>query len=299
MTAPGDDTLPDGDSAIASGPLPLVLGLIGDLFFSVRVEDVARRLGYQVRLIERADQVAPADEPGTEVQARRPGEPLTGQAAALIAMLAEAQPALIVVDLNNRAVPWEDWIATIKSSAATRRTPVIAFGSHMDVATQTRGREVGADAVLAKSRFVQDLPDLIRKYARVPDRAAISEACEGELSPLALRGLRLFNAGDYFEAHEELEHAWNQETGPARELYRAILQVAVAYLQITRQNYAGALKMFLRAHQWIDPLPEVCRGVQVGKLRRQALRVRQTLEELGEGRIGEFDLSLLLPVEWE
>ena len=284
--------------ATSTAPPPVILALIGDLFFSVRVEDVARRLGFRVRLIERADQVAPPDHPGAEPEPRRPGEPLSGQAAALIALLAEEQPALIVVDLNNAAVPWERWIATIKSSPATRRTPVIAFGSHMDVAVQARGRQAGADAVLAKSRFVQDFPELIRKHARVPDRAAIAKACEGELSPLALRGLRLFEAGKYFEAHEELEHAWNQEAGPARELYRAVLQIAVAYLQITRKNYAGALKMFLRARQWIDPLPEVCLGVQVGKLRRQARLVRQALEDLGADRIDEFDLSLLQPVEW-
>jgi predicted metal-dependent hydrolase len=169
----------------------------------------------------------------------------------------------------------------------------------MDVATQTRARQAGADAVLAKSRFVQDLPELIQKHARIVDREALADDCQGQLSALARRGLELFRAGDYFEAHEELEHAWNEETGPARELYRAILQVAVAYLQIERRNYAGAMKMFLRARQWLDPLPAVCRGVQVARLRQAALQARAALEALGAERIGEFDLAALRPAEWE
>jgi len=278
---------------------PLLLALIGDLFFSVRVEDVARRLGYRVRLIERAEQVAADDEHGHPAADDRPGEPLHGPAAAFIALLVEEQPALVVVDLNNGAVPWERWISAAKSSAATRRVPVLAFGSHMDVETQARAKQAGADAVLAKSRFVQDLPELIQKHARLIDHAALAADCEGELSALAVRGLELFKAGDYFEAHEELEHAWNAESGPARELYRAVLQVAVAYLQISRGNYAGAMKMFLRARQWLDPLPDVCRGVQVARLRRAAQQARVTLESLGEARIGEFDLSTLEPAEWQ
>jgi hypothetical protein len=86
------------------------------------------------------------------------------------------------------------------------------------------------------------------------------------------------------------------DTSPGRELYRAILQVAVAYLQIERGNYAGAMKMFLRLRQWIDPLPETCRGVNVAQLRADAWRARETLIALGKDRIGEFDRELFKPV---
>lgn len=285
-------------SADAGSRPPLLLGLVADLFFTVKIENVARGLGFRVRWIERAEDVAPPEVPAGREASPQSGEPRRGQVAAFIALLVEEQPALVIFDLNNRNVPWDSWIAAAKSSPATRRAPVIAFGSHMDVATQARATDAGADAVLAKSRFTQALPELIQKYARLPDRAAIANACRGALPTLALKGLALFNAGEYFEAHEELERAWIEELGPARELYRAILQVAVAYLQITRGNYDGALKMFMRARQWIDPLPDVCRGVQVGKLRQEARRAREELERLGAGRIAEFDQALLKPVVW-
>ncbi len=277
---------------------PLLLGLVSDLFFSALIGDAARALGFEVRWIERAGQVAQLDHPKLQTP-RRPGEPLQGQVAAFIALLVELQPALILVDLNNPAIPWEDWIAALKSSAATRRIPVLAFGSHLDVGARDRAVDAGADAVLARSRFTQALPELIQKYARRLDTAALSGDCQKGLSALALKGLELMNSGEYFEAHEELEHAWMEETGPARELYRGVLQIAVAYLQITRRNYNGALKMFLRARQWLDPLPDTCRGVDVAALRAAALAARQALEALGPERVGEFDPALLRRVNYQ
>ena len=68
------------------------------------------------------------------------------------------------------------------------------------------------------------------------------------------------------EAHDLFERAWMEDESPGRELYRAILQVAVAYYQISRGNYNGAAKMFLRMRQWIDPLPDFCRGFNVAQL---------------------------------
>ena len=49
--------------------------------------------------------------------------------------------------------------------------------------------------------------------------------CQGPLHPQAVYGMELFNQGRYFEAHEALEAAWRDESGPVRDLYRGILQV--------------------------------------------------------------------------
>src|SRR5574337_679436 len=274
---------------------PLVLGLVSDLFFTVQIEAVVKALGYRVQWIERGEDVEP--NPSTTRPATRLGEPLTGRGAGFIARLVEWQPALVIVELSSTAIPWPEWIAALKSSAATRRIPVVAFGPHADLVLSTRAIDVGCDAVIAKSRFVSALPDFIQKYARSTHPSILAADCGGRLSALALKGIELFNRHEFFEAHEELEHAWNEEHGPARELYRGILQVAVAYLQITRQNYNGALKIFLHIHQWLDPLPDVCKGVDVAALRRDAAEVRAALERLGVDRIGEFDISSLKPLK--
>lgn len=93
-----------------------------------------------------------------------------------------------------------------------------------------------------------------------------------------------------------LEAAWKAETRPVRDLYRAVLQVGVTYYQIERGNYEGALKLFLRVRQWLDPLPERCQGIDVATLRIDAAAAHAHLDSLGAAGIAAFDKRLLKPV---
>ncbi len=123
--------------------------------------------------------------------------------------------------------------------------------------------------------------------------------CDGTLHPRARAGMVLFNEGRYFEAHEELEAAWNAEKGRVRELYQGILEAAVTYLHITRGNYPGAVKVYGRSMRWLKGWPEKCRGVDVGQLRRNMDAAIAELQRLGPDRSAEFDQSLLKPLSWE
>jgi predicted metal-dependent hydrolase len=125
-----------------------------------------------------------------------------------------------------------------------------------------------------------------------------ADPCNAPLHPQAAQGLRLFNAGHYFEAHEALEDAWNAEKSKVRELYRGILQIAVVYLHITRGNYDGAVKVYARSQRWLKDWSDVCRGIQVEELRRNAETAINEVKRLGKENIREFDLSLLKPVAW-
>ena len=127
---------------------------------------------------------------------------------------------------------------------------------------------------------------------------SLEELCYAPLHPHAAQGLRLFNAGQYFEAHEALEEAWNDESTKVRDLYRGILQIAVVYLHVTRGNYNGAVKVYGRSRKWMQDWPEVCRGVQVGQLRRDAEVVIREVKKLGPENISQFDRFLLKPVRW-
>lgn len=275
---------------------PLILAFIADLMFAVKVEIAARHLNYRVQFIGYEDSIAPAGENAPE---RQLGEHLSGQGAALVDKLTRWKPSLMVFDLGNGNIPWRTWIPLLKSAPATRRIPILCYGSHVDGETLKAAQSAGGDAVLARSKFVTDMPTLFQEYARIPDYDQIEAACQETLSDLGVKGIEEFNRGEYFEAHETLEDAWNEDQSAGRELYRAILQVAVAYLQIERNNYRGAMKMFLRVRQWIDPLPDTCRGVDVARLRADAENVHQVLLTLGQERLSEFDQELFQPLRYE
>jgi predicted metal-dependent hydrolase len=125
----------------------------------------------------------------------------------------------------------------------------------------------------------------------------ISASCQGEIHPLAVEGIRLFNAHRFFEAHEELELAWMEERGPVRELYRGILQIAVAYYHIQRGNHRGAAKMFQRSWRWLAPFPARCRGIAVAELIAHARASEELLLRLGPDRISHFPAAAFKPID--
>lgn len=272
---------------------PLILAFVSDLMWTTKIENVVRHLDFRLILVADESDIAIEYLEATEIQ---PGEPVSGIEAILLDKVTVWQPTLLIFDLANDKIPWRHWFKILKSSPATRRIPILCFGPHTDLEVMDSAHQLGADAVLARSRFSSSMPDQIEKYARIPNRAIVNEACRGSISTIALRGVEEYNRGSYFEAHEYLEDAWNEDQTAARELYRAILQVAVAYLQIQRGNYAGAVKMFLRSRQWIDPLPDICRGVDVGQLRLDAQAVYDELIDVGPEKLNHIDQSKFRPI---
>ncbi len=67
---------------------------------------------------------------------------------------------LLLVDLNYRAIDPVDAIRRLKSSSETMI--VVAFGSHTDREGLKGAQGAGADQVMARSTFVERLPDLLR-----------------------------------------------------------------------------------------------------------------------------------------
>ena len=122
--------------------------------------------------------------------------------------------------------------------------------------------------------------------------------CNAPLHPAALAALKLFNAGEYYEAHEELETAWREETGPIRDLYRGVLQIAVAYLHTSNGNYEGAIKLYERSQKWLRKWPARCRGIDIAGLLADAEAAIAEVKRLGPEKIETFDKSLFKPVIW-
>ena len=275
---------------------PIIVGFVADLIFTTRINNVARHLGYQMKWIESAaelDTTAPS-QPTPE----KAGESLHGRAGELFRRLSDWQPALLLFDLGNEAIPWQKWIPRLKSSPATRRIPILCYGSHVNVEMMSTAKKAGADGVLARSRFTSDMLNLLQKYARTPDQSAINAACQEPLPLLAQRGLDLFNQGEYYQCHDDLEEAWRQDEGDGRILYQGILQTGIALYQIQRGNYRGAVKMLLRLRQWLDPLPDTCRGVDVAGVKVMVTAVNDAVHTLGPDQLDQFDWSLVQPIHY-
>lgn len=116
------------------------------------------------------------------------------------------------------------------------------------------------------------------------------------MHPRAREGIRLFNQGRFFEAHEELEAAWREESGKIRELYQGMLEAGVTLFHLGRGNLTGALKVYDRSMGWLKDWPEVCGGVHIGQLRRDLQAAVEEASRLGPDRLAEINPSLLKPI---
>lgn len=261
---------------------PLILTFCDDIFFLPRIEDATRALGFRFKAFGRASELG-IDGDSVKRQVHLT-EPLEGPDATLIRSLVDDRPALILIDTANRSLPWQNWIHVIKTSAATRRIPIIAFGAHVDQVTLQSAGAAGADLTISRGRLQASLAKLITEWAAVPDRQAVDEACKGVLSDNARQGIELISQGEYYQAHEVLEIAWRRSEGAQSYLLRTLLQVAVSYYHIEGGNIRGARKLLLRLAQWIRPLPPVCMGVDVQALRQNLSALRAVLEE-SDGKV--------------
>lgn len=213
-----------------------------------------------------------------------------------VTRLTDDRPVMLLVD--GDAANWQFWTATPKSSPATRRIPVVAVAT--DAATRTAALGSGADITLPPHELSAKLPTLIAEHARLPDAQRDEQLdceCEEPLPPLAVQGVEKFNNREFYPQHDLFEEQWVNTEGPVRDLYRAVLQVGVAYYQIQRGNHRGALKMLLRAVQWLEALPDVCQTINVKQLREDAYAVRAALEQTAPADIASFDQTLLKPVQ--
>jgi len=64
--------------------------------------------------------------------------------------------------------------------------------------------------------------------------------------------LELFNHGEYFEAHEALEEAWNEDDTLAGELYPRYLAGGGSLFTNRARQLQRVDQNVLRLRQWID-----------------------------------------------
>lgn len=117
-----------------------VVAIAADLLFASRVRGAAKAAGAELVLARTEEQA---------LEAARGG-----------------RARLILLDLDARAVDAPSLIGALKAGSATESIPIVAFGAHVRGEALRAARDAGADRVLARSRFVQELPELMASVAR-------------------------------------------------------------------------------------------------------------------------------------
>ena len=76
-------------------------------------------------------------------------------------------------------------------------------------------------------------------------------------------GLELIRAGEYFDAHEELEDEWRVASEDERDFLQGLVHVAVAWLHAERGNRPGCERQLAKAARRLDRYAPEHRGVDV------------------------------------
>lgn len=81
--------------------------------------------------------------------------------------------------------------------------------------------------------------------------------------PRYLAGIVLFNAGDYFEAHEVWEDLWAESHGDQRRFFQGLIQAAVGLCHFGNGNLGGAAKLYRSARDYMANCGPVFLGMRV------------------------------------
>lgn len=113
----------------------MVLCVVDDLIFSIKISTAARRLGADVFFERAAERVVPA--------------------------VREKRPSLVIFDLNSRTLDPMSAIAALKRDPELRGIRTLGYVSHVDTETIAAARDAGIDQVLARSAFTERLGDIL------------------------------------------------------------------------------------------------------------------------------------------
>ncbi|MBI1882317.1 MAG: DUF309 domain-containing protein [Chloroflexi bacterium] len=242
-----------------------IILIVDDLMFLPKLEDSLRHLGYQ---------------------------PLIATNETDLTRSLFTAPVLVIVDLFSRSLPWQALLRRIKGSKMNY-VPVLGFGPHVDLQLRDQALTAGCTAVVGRGAIVGQLAQLVEKHKWVVD----PDRCDDEPPPLLLEGINLFNRGEYFECHEVIEQAWNEEKAPIRVMFQSILQIGVACHHVQNKNWRGAMKLLDRGLPKARRFAPSCMGINLAKLLADAEAIRQELLRLGPDWQGEFNPQLFPTIQ--
>jgi predicted metal-dependent hydrolase len=105
--------------------------------------------------------------------------------------------------------------------------------------------------------------------------------------PLA-EGLRLYEAGEFFTAHEAWESVWLRSPEPEKTFLQGLIQVTAAFHHLRRNNPLGTRLLLQAGLRRLDRYPASFGGISVTLLRDD---VRECLRRLEAGETAPEPVS--------
>ena len=117
-----------------------VLAVLEDLFFTVKINESAKRAGMQAEFVK-------SEQDALDKAAQK--------------------PSVIILDLNFSRIDPLHLIKRLKSDEAAREISLIGYVSHVQGELKQQAQEAGCDMVLARSAFSQNLPVILKRHGGV------------------------------------------------------------------------------------------------------------------------------------
>jgi predicted metal-dependent hydrolase len=92
------------------------------------------------------------------------------------------------------------------------------------------------------------------------------------------RGLELFNAGEFFDAHEVLEDVWRAAPAEEKKFLQGLIQLAVGLHHYSRGNLAGARSLLARGNRNLSGYADRHGGIDLARLRPRVAQWVRALE---------------------
>jgi uncharacterized protein len=91
------------------------------------------------------------------------------------------------------------------------------------------------------------------------------------------RGLDLFNAREFFDAHEVWEDVWRTAPAEEKKFLQGLIQIAVALHHHSRGNSTGARSLLARAQRNLLDYPDFYARVNLAAVRAAITECEQAL----------------------
>ncbi len=115
-----------------------VVAAVGDLMFTVKINDAAKRAGLSVDFVKSEQDVLER---------------------------AADHPAVIILDLNCQTLDPLKVITQIKQDSELKRISLIGYLSHVQGELKRQAHDAGCDIVMTRSAFSQNLPQILKRHA--------------------------------------------------------------------------------------------------------------------------------------